>query len=162
MAFLHAGDTMMRLKFWLLCLSIALNIFFVGTYMADRMPWSTTSRTGPAPVMPYESLDLSKEQQLVFDAERDRFHGQMMETRQSIRSKQDELIQLLFAEKPDHTVIYSKQQEILALQDKVQHDVIAHILDIRAPLSREQRDRFSALLRQRMAQQAPFNLPGCN
>ncbi len=153
---------MMRLKFWLLCLSIALNIFLVGTYMADRLLWSTTSRTGPAPVMPYEALDLSKEQQLVFDAERDRFHGLMMETRQSIRSKQDELIQLLFVEKPDHTVIYSKQQEILALQDKVQHDVIAHILDIRAQLSREQRDRFSALLRERMAQQAPFNLPGCN
>jgi hypothetical protein len=39
--------------------------------------------------MPYEALDLSNEQCTAFEAEGDRFHGQLMEIRQTIRPKME-------------------------------------------------------------------------
>jgi hypothetical protein len=57
----------------------------------------------------YEPLELSNEQGAAFEAERDRFHGQLIKAHQIIQSKQTELIELLSMEKPDRTSISSKQ-----------------------------------------------------
>jgi len=152
---------MIKLKFWLLFFSMALNVFFIGVYTAERLGWSIGGEPGRPPAMPYEALDLSNEQRAAFEAERDRFHGQMIEIRQVIRSKQAELIHLLAMEKPDRAAINSKQQEILSLQDKLQRIVISHVLDVSAPLSRKQHDRFFALLKERTDQQMAGYPPGC-
>ncbi|MBU2551318.1 MAG: periplasmic heavy metal sensor [Proteobacteria bacterium] len=152
---------MTRLKFWLFSLSIALNVFFVGVYMANRLPGSADGGAGSAHIMPYETLGLSAGQRAVFEAERDRFHGRMTQTRQAIRSSQDELIHLLSAGTPDRAAINARQQEILSLQGKLQQDVISHLLDVSAPLVQEQRAHFFALLRERMAQHAPLSPPIC-
>lgn len=147
---------MIRLKFWLLCLSIALNVFFVGAYMAHRLPRWTGGGAGPASEMPYETLDLSARQRAVFEAERERFHSHLMQTRQAIRSKQDELIRLLSSHNPDRAAISVQQQEILSLQGRLQNNVIAHLLDVSASLSQVQRQQFFDLLRERMASQGPL------
>jgi Spy/CpxP family protein refolding chaperone len=151
----------MKIKFWLFCLSIALNVFFAGIYMSDRLSWLKPGKRSPLPAMPYEALGLSDGQRAVFEAERDRFHGRLRETGQTIRHRQAELIDLLAKEKPDRAAIMDKQQEILKLQDKLQSSVISHILDVSEPLDRGQRDQFFALLKQRVARHAQTTLPGC-
>ena len=153
---------MIRLKFWLLCISIALNVFFVGAYMADKLPWSTDSGATQAPAMPYEALDLSSQQRALFEAERNRFHSQLMEIRQSIYSKHEKLIRLLSVEKPDRAAISAQQEEILSLQGRLQNDVIAHLLDVSAPLSQIQRERFFSMLKERMTPQGTLSPYVCN
>lgn len=155
------GDAVMRLRLWLFWLSIALNVFFIGTYMAVRLPWSTEGKARPELVMPYETLGLSPQQRAVFEAERGRFHSQLTETQQAIHSKQAELIHLLSMGKPDRAAIYAKQQEILNLQGDLQRRVISHLLEVSAPLSQKQRDNFFALLKQRMARQRSGYPVGC-
>lgn len=153
---------MMRAKFWLICLSIALNVFFIGIYTAKRLlPLPSSGGTVRPPAMLYESLDLTSRQRAVFEAERDRFHSRMMATRQTIRSRQAELIHLLAMEKPDRAAIDAKQREILNLQGELQRRVIAHLLEVSAPLSQKQRDNFFALLKQRMALHGSSSPPGC-
>lgn len=152
---------MMRLKFWLLCLSIALNVFFIGAYMAQRLPLWSGGGAGPASEMPYETLGLSARQRAEFEAERDRFHSQLMQTRQAIRTKQEELIRLLSAQNPDRGAISAQQQEILSLQGRLQNNVIAHLLDVSAPLSQAQRQHFFGLLRERMTSHVPIGPPVC-
>ena len=153
---------MMRFRFWLLCFSIALNVFFVGVYLAARLPRPTRGGPVPAQVMPYKTLGLSARQRAVFETERDRFHGQMMQTRQAIRARQEELIHLLSAEKPDRAAIGVQQQEILRLQGRLQDSVISHLLDVSDPLSQMQRERFFALLKERMISQGPMSSSVCD
>lgn len=159
---------MTKIKVWLIWLSIALNVFFAGTYMAERwlpldrlLPWSSGSGRNSLQAMPYHALDLTSEQRAVFEAQRDRFHGFLMESRQAIRSRQAELIHLLSAQKPERAAIASKQQEILDLQGKLQQMVISHLLEVSAPLNQKQRAAFFALLKERMAQQMPGYPPAC-
>jgi Spy/CpxP family protein refolding chaperone len=152
---------MRRLTFWLFCLSLAMNIFFVGIYMADRQRGSTDGGTGPAGVMPYEALGLSAGQRAVFETERNRFHNQLRKTRQTIQSKQAELIHLLSMQAPDRAAVDSTQQEILNLQNTLQHDVITHLLEVAAPLNSEQRERFFALLKKRMTRHTSASAPEC-
>ena len=153
---------MTRLKSGLFWLSIALNVFLIGAYLAEQLPRPMEAKTGPEAVMPYEKLGLSAKQQAVFKSEGHRFHSRLMQTREAIRSKQDGLIRQLSAENPDRAAINVQQQEILNLQGRLQHDVIAHLLVVSAPLSQAQRQHFFALLRQRMASQVPANLPAFN
>jgi Spy/CpxP family protein refolding chaperone len=151
----------MTLKTWLLGLSVALNLILIGALLSDRLPLATGDRPGHSTAMPYEALNLSDRQKALFEGERDRFHGRLMEIRQSIRSRQDELIRLLSVDKPDRPAIAAKQQEILGLQDGLQNSVIAHILEVSAPLNPEQRERFFGLLQERMVHQAALYPPGC-
>ena len=162
MLLFYRGDAVTRLKVWLFWLSIALNVFFIGACLANRLPWSTERKAGPETVMPYEMLGLSAKQRAVLEAEGHRFHSRLIQTRQAIRSKQDELIRQLSVENPDRAAINVQQQEILNLQGRLQQDVIAHLLVVSARLSQEQRQHFFALLRERMTSQAPANLPAFN
>lgn len=141
---------MTRLKLWLLCLSVGLNLFFAGAYLAPRLPWHKVIEEGSAPAMPYETLGLSDQQRAVFEAERGSFHSQLTQTRQAIHSKQDVLVHLLSVEKPDRAAISALQQEILSLQGRLQNNVISHLLKVGARLSQAQRERFYVLLKEHM------------
>jgi Spy/CpxP family protein refolding chaperone len=152
---------MKRWMFWLLYLSIALNAFFVGAYMANWLSMQSGSERSRTPDMPYKALGLSGEQRSAFEAERDRFHSQLTKAHQTIQSKQTELIDLLSMEKPDRAFITSKQQEILSLQDKLQNEVISHIVDVGTLLRREQRDKFFFLLKKHMNQKMTEYPIGC-
>ena len=153
---------MIRFKFWLICLSIVLNVFFIGAYVAHRLSPSTGAAPGPASEMPYEALGLSARQRAAFEAERVRFHSQLLQTQEAIRSKQKELIRLLSIKNPDRAAISAQQQEILSLQDRLQNSVIAHLLEVSAPLDTMQRHHFFALLKERMTSPSSLNPPVCN
>jgi Spy/CpxP family protein refolding chaperone len=152
---------MNRRMSWVFYLSIALNAFFVGAYMANWfsvLPGSARSRM---PDMPYKALGLSGQQRSAFEAERDHFHGQLAKAHQTMQSKQAELIVLLSMEKPDRASLISKQLEILSLQDKLQNEVISHIIDVSKLLRRDQREKFFTLLKKHMNRRVAEYAPGC-
>ena len=130
--------------------------------MAHRLPPSTDGAPRPPSEMPYEVLGLSARQRALFEAERDRFHSQLLHTQQAIRSEQDGLIRLLSVQNPDRGAIGARQQEILNLQGRLQNNVIAHLLEVSAPLNEAQRQHFFALLRERVTSQGSLSPPGCN
>jgi len=129
--------------------------------MANWISMLSGSERSRTPDMPYKALGLSGEQRSAFEAERDRFHGQLTKAHQTIRFKRTELIDLLSMEKPDRASITSKQQEILSLQDKLQNEVISHIVEVSTLLRREQREKFFTLLKKYMNQQVTEYPPGC-
>jgi Spy/CpxP family protein refolding chaperone len=139
-----------------LLFSIILNAVFVGSYAAHKLALvSGAKQADNLKNPPFLQLDLSAEQLERFTAERDKFHGNLRELGQAIRSKQVELIDLLATDNPDHQAIESKQGEIHAMQTAVQDRVIVHFLQASAQLNPEQRTRFFQLIKERIVVSAP-------
>jgi Spy/CpxP family protein refolding chaperone len=134
--------------------SITLNLAFVGTYLAYKLP-SPTKGPPAGPMRPlFLDLDLAPEQLTRFQVERDRFRAQLQELGQEIRTKQIELIDLLSAAPSAQQVIEDKQAEIQRLQGAVQDRVITHFLEASTHLAPAQRARFFELVRQRISSNA--------
>jgi hypothetical protein len=139
-----------NLKTILFIASVALNVVFVATYLAYKLPSiSGVSQPGP-PVPLYLQLDLSPEQLGRFKAVRDQFHAQIQDLGLRIKTKQIELINLLEATPNDQQTIERKQVEIEHLQRAVQDRVIVHFLQESSHLSSEQRTRFFQLVKTRI------------
>jgi Spy/CpxP family protein refolding chaperone len=145
-----------NLKVLVLLFSIILNAVFIGSYAAHKLALVSGAKQADNLKNPlYLQLDLSAEQLERFTAERDKFHGNLRELGQEIRSKQVELIDLLAIDSPDHQTIESKQREIHALQTEVQDRVIVHFLQESALLNPEQRTLFFQLIKERIAMSTP-------
>jgi Spy/CpxP family protein refolding chaperone len=134
----------------LIIASFALNLVFVGTYLAYWLP--SISRDRPeGPMQPlFMELDLTPEQLTRFQADRERFRAQLQELGQEIKTKQMELVELLMALPSDQQAIEKTQDEIQRLQGAVQDRVITHFLEASAHLAPEQRVRFFQLVKQRI------------
>ena len=130
--------------------SVALNAVFAGTYVTYKLP-ALAGVHQPVPTGPlFLQLDLTPEQLKRFNAERDRFHAQLQELGQAIKTRQIELIDLLGVTPTDEQAIERKQEEIQHLQGEVQDRVIVHFLQESSHLSSEQRTRFFQLVKTRI------------
>lgn len=137
-------------KTLLIIASIVLNLVFIGTYIAYKLPSSAKEQIKPAmkgPVFLY--LGLAPEQMARVRAEREKFQARLQELGNEIKAKQIELIDLLATAPPDHKAIEKKQEEIQSLQVAVQDRVITHILHQSAVMTPEQRARFFQLIKER-------------
>jgi len=140
-----------NLKTLAIIFSIVLNIVFIGLYFyhkADLLPL-IGHRTSHNHLL-YEELHLNREQLDRFRPARDRFHVFVNKQGLEIKAKQLELIDLLSMEHPDRLAIDAKQLEIQTLQQQLQAMVIDHLLEERRILTPEQRQRFFALIRERI------------
>jgi Spy/CpxP family protein refolding chaperone len=139
-----------NIKTILFIASVTLNAVFAATYVTYKLP-SIAGVHQPAPIGPlFLQLDLTPEQLTRFKAERDRFHAQLQELGQAIKTKQIELIDLLGATPPDQQTIERKQEEIQHQQGEVQDRVIVHFLQESSLLNPEQRSRFFQLVKARI------------
>jgi len=129
--------------------SIALNVAFTATYVIYKLPLLTEMhQQSPEPI--FLQLDMTADQFVRFQAERDKFHAQLYEPGQEIKEKQTELIDLLGAAPPDHHAIAKKQEEIQHLQGAFQARIIDHFLRASSMLTPVQRTRFIELIKTRI------------
>jgi hypothetical protein len=139
-----------NIKTILFIASVALNAVFAGTYVIYKLPSpAAVHQTIPKDPL-FLQLGLTSDQLTRFKAERDRFHTQLQEFGQAIKTKQIELIDLLGATSTEQQAIERKQEEIQGLQGEVQDRVIAHFLQESSLLSPEQRARFFQLVKARI------------
>lgn len=140
-----------NIKMILFIASVALNVVVAATYVTYKLPLSAGVHQPSVPKGPlFLQLDLTPDQLARFKAERDRFHAQIQELGQQIRTKQIELIDLLGTVPPDRQSIEKKQEEIQRLQGTVQDRVIVHFLQASSFLTPEQRTRFFQLIKSRI------------
>jgi len=112
-------------------------------------------------VLPYQQLELSAEQRLALDAERDRFHADMRQQETSISAAHHELLDLLAASPPDRQAISAAQMRIQERQAAVQQLVIDHLLTLQAAMNPDQRSRFLQLLRENMPSRGALSGDRC-
>lgn len=138
------------LKKILFIASVALNVVFIGTYLAYELP--TFAGAGPPPAVGkplFLQLDLTPDQLSRVKEARDKLQARLRELTQVMRIKQVELIALLAKTPFDQQAVKAKQKEIQHLQGVVQDRVIAHFLRVSAVLDPQQRGRFFKLLEAR-------------
>jgi Spy/CpxP family protein refolding chaperone len=140
-----------NLKTLAMIFSVILNIVFVATYIAYRVPLSTSGERQQDSMGPlFVELDLTARQLEQFQAERSKFHARLQELGEEVKNKQIELIDLLAIVPPDQRVIEAKQGEIRNLQTAVQDSVIRHVLHVSTVLTPEQRSHFFQLIKVRI------------
>jgi Spy/CpxP family protein refolding chaperone len=128
--------------------SVALNIAFLAGYGLRRL--------GDRPRFAYEELNLSEDQRTRFEAGRDRFLHAINDTGNKIIEKHLELMDLMAGDQTDPQAVDGKFQEIHALQQSMQRNVMQHLLEDKQILTPEQRAKFIAVLKDRIrAQGAP-------
>ena len=140
-----------KLKTLAIIFSVVLNISFIGSYYYHKSGLNfMADRHVNHNHLLYEELNLSHEQLDRFGPLRDKFHAFVNEQAWKIKAKRLELIDLLAKEPPDHQAINAKRREIQTLQHEMQTKVIAHLLKEGSLFTLEQREKFFALIKERI------------
>jgi Spy/CpxP family protein refolding chaperone len=92
-------------------------------------------------------ITLTEEQKRQVEDIRRDFLPKVAGIRQSLRDNRLKLNDLLFAEAPDKKLIAEKNNEISALQAKLEQEVIDHILQEKNLLTQEQKKEFYQVIR---------------
>ncbi|MDA8092220.1 MAG: periplasmic heavy metal sensor [Nitrospiraceae bacterium] len=144
-----------RLKF-ILALSLVLNISFLAaagyTYYKNSGDWlSPFGFKMKKGEYLFEKLALKPGQ---FDAMRARaipFRKEIDEKRKAMLEKRKELFGLMRADNPDKKAIDARISEINEMQANLQRAIVAHILDEKAILDKDQGKKFLDLIENAMA-----------
>jgi Spy/CpxP family protein refolding chaperone len=99
----------------------------------------------------YQSLDLSKDQLSKTEPVAQKFHRRLAELGSATERKRELLVDLL-AKGGDAAAAENLRKEIAGIQDEIQKEVIAHIVEIKAILDPGQQQRFFDLMRRSMIQ----------
>jgi Spy/CpxP family protein refolding chaperone len=152
------------LKF-VLALSLLLNLSMLGSagyahFRQSRMhaaPLAEFHKPGGSHF--FEQLDLRPEQ---LDAIRGKvlpFHDEITKKRQEIEKKSAGLVLRMRAENPDRAAIGETIAEISKAQAEVQRMVVAHMLELKAEMDREQQESFLDLVGEAMTKQKDIQCP---
>ncbi len=140
-----------NLKILAIIFSVVLNVVFIGSYVYHQ--FGLFPRTGNQMHhnrLLFAELNLNREQLERFGPVRDRFHTFVNEQGRKIKARRLELIALLSEKNPDGRAIDAKQEEIQALQQQMQAKVLDHLLEESRILTPEQRQKFFALIKERI------------
>jgi len=147
----------MRSK-WLiiiLFLSLAINAGVLATTGYHYYRNSSLTPSAPCPVSPgdshlYQSLGLSNLQLAKMDPLAQKFHSRLAELEAAMEIKKELLVNLL-AKDGDPANIENLRRETGGIQDEIQREVIAHIIETKKILDPGQQQKFFDLMRQSMA-----------
>ena len=140
------------LKF-ILIISLLLNISLLGTaaYTHYRQvshpdaPFLARSSSAPAafpPTMLFEQLSLSPEQVQSFRQKAALFHKGIDARRQEVEKLRTSLLSLMRADRPDNEKIEVTIGQINSKQNDMQKLVVAHMLEFKSMLDRDQQKKF--------------------
>lgn len=146
------------LKYFLL-LSLLLNVSLLGAagythYRQTRHdpgPFGEGARS-PAPcgstsqAYPFEKLSLKPEQLSQLREEAVRFHEGLEEKRGEIGRLRGSLLDLMRADNPDKKAIEAAVTQISNAQEDIQNLVVAHMLEFKARLDKDQQEKFLDLI----------------
>lgn len=150
---------------YLLVLSVLLNISFLGAAMYTRykspsLPGSSPD-CGPHGSYLFEQLTLSPEQTKVLHQKALSFRGSLDQKRQAVFQMRTALFSLLREDQPDSRGIEESIRRINNQQQDIQKMVIAHIVEFKNILRKDQQQKFLDLIEKAMAGRKGNLYPGC-
>lgn len=142
-----------NIKMLSIIFSVVLNIVFIGLcfYHQSGLFALKNHRMDHNHLL-YEALDLTRAQRSKFTSAADRLHDFIRAQGRKTKAMRLELIDLLASQNSDRRAIDTKQEEIQILQRQTQTRVIDHLLEESGTLRPEQRQKFFALIKQRIEQ----------
>ena len=109
-------------------------------------------RPGPfGPGMPFEKLSLKPDQVKVFQQKAALFHSALAKKRQEVDRLREGLFGLIRADNPDSQAIQGTIIQINRTQEDMQRVVVAHMLEFKALLDKDQQKKFLDLIEGAMA-----------
>ena len=147
--------------FFVLILSLAMNASILGgmgyNYYRDASP----AKEAPCPLSPshqhlYQELGLSHSQLAQMEPLAQKFHGRLAELESAMKGKNERLVKLLGQKDVDPGQVEVLRKEIAGVQDEIQKEVIAHILETKKILDPKQQNQFFALMSKSTAEGKRF------
>jgi Spy/CpxP family protein refolding chaperone len=140
-----------------LVFSLAVNISLLGTAGYHYYRNSGWTGSAPCPLSPthqhlYQELGLSTIQLSQMEPLARKFHEHLAELRKDMKGKNGRLVELLGQKDNDPVQVEGLRKEMAEIQDEIQKEVIAHILESKKIFDPKQQERFLALMRQSMAE----------
>lgn len=145
-----------RTTSYLIVTSVALNVAFVGMWIARAFP----SQARPEEIGPratqhtiwcplHRELGATEKQWARIEPRLREFQAAVGELCQQTDAMRSDVIDLIAAEEPDTETIRAKQDEILATKRSIQGLVLDHLLAEKEVLTPEQQQQFFEMLRNR-------------
>jgi hypothetical protein len=144
-----------------LVLSLAMNASILGT-MGYHYYWNPLSSSStPCPLSSthqhlYQELGLSTGQLSKMEPLAKIFHARLTDLAAAMKGKNSRLVELLRQKDADQGQVEGLRKEMAVIQDEIQKEVIAHILDSKKILDSKQQEHFFDLMRQSMAEGNPL------
>ena len=141
---------------FVLVLSLAINASVLGTMGYHYYRDASLAKDAPCPLSPahqhlYQQLGLSTPQLSQMEPVAQKFHERLGELEAAMRGENERLVELLGQKVVDPVKVEGLRKEIAGIQDEIQKEVIAHILESKKILDAKQQKQFFALMSQSMA-----------
>ena len=141
---------------FVLVLSLAINASILGTMGYNYYRDTFQAPTAPCPLSPnhqhlYQELGLSTLQLAKMEPLAQKFHGRLADLGAAIKGENSRLVELLGQKNVDPGQVEVLRKEMAGIQDEIQKEVIAHILESKTILDSKQQERFFVLIRQNLA-----------
>ena len=145
-----------KLFVFILFLSLAINASVLGTVGFRYYREASLAKEAPFPLSPshqhlYQHLGLSAPQLVQMEPLAQNFHERLGKLELAMKGKNDRLVELLGQKEVDPVQVEGVRKEIAGIQDEIQKEVIAHILETKKILNAKQQNQFFALMSQGMA-----------
>jgi hypothetical protein len=158
---------------YILVLSLLLNFSLLGAagytyYQQNRhrpLPFgygaSGRVPAGCTSIQPYlfEALALKPEQRRLFEQKAPLFHQALDKKREEVDRLRRSLFELMGAAHPDSKIIEATIAEINGVQEDMQKLVVAHMLQFKSMLDKDQQKKFFDLIEGAMTKMQQFQCP---
>jgi Spy/CpxP family protein refolding chaperone len=158
---------------YILVLSLLLNFSLLGTagytyyrqnrYRPAPFGYGAPGRmpVGGTSTQPYlfEALSLKPEQRNLFEQKASLFHEALDKNREEVDRLRRSLFDLMSADHPDSKVIEATIAEINEVQQDMQKHVVAHMLQFKSMLDKDQQKKFFDLVQGAMAKHQGIQCP---
>ncbi len=154
-----------RWLIYILILSLAMNAAILATvgYRFWRGSGSHPPSTCPLDQGErylYEDIGMSKSQLAEMALLAKTFHGKLDLFKTAMFEKKAVLVDLLSRETVDATAIENIRRDMAAIQDDIQREIVAHILQVKKIMDIKQQQRFFEIMRHNVAQVGSPLVPG--
>jgi Spy/CpxP family protein refolding chaperone len=158
---------------YVLALSLVLNFSLLGaagySYYQQSRPrpfpfgYGAPARVpaGYTSIQPYlfEALSLKPEQQRLFEQKAPLFHQALDKKREDVDRLRRSLFDLMGTEHPDSKVIEATIAEINGVQEEMQKLIVAHMLQFKSMLDKDQQKKFFNLIKGAMTKMQEIQCP---
>ena len=158
---------------YILVLSLLLNVSLLGaagyTYYRQNRNQTSPFGYGPSGHVPmtstsihsylFEALSLKPEQRELFEKKARLFHEALGQKGAKVERLRDSLIELMRADRTDRKAIETDINEINGVQQEMQKMTVAHMLDFKSTLDRDQQKKFFDLIQGAVGMRHEINCP---
>lgn len=151
---------------YILIVSLLLNFSLLGTAAYTHYKQSRFFQAAPflgprglpgppatfQPKMLFEELSLKPEQVQLFQQKAVVFHGALEKKSREVGRLRTSLTALIGADQPDNQAIEATITHINKIQEDIQKTVVAHMLEFKSMLNKDQQKKFLHLIEAAMAQ----------